>query len=309
MMKILTSVQILQTRNKQSDTSFNVCFSNVDSSRFFIPEQYTQLYHCDAYSLLSNPQKTRYNQLFAARTNEQFMLFESGFTNTIMENLLQAGIFKNQPSLSDSLVLLLKDEERHFEMFRQLNQHYFPELYAAENYYFLKIPRLQKVLLELFCRYPQHLHALVWLVLLMEEHAVRFSKDLLAPADPNNFDANFVNAHRAHLKDESAHVHIDANVLDYLMSHSSTRKNAINRWLLCKLLRETLKPKRAGLEVIKRLILEFPELSTISKKLIDGIRSFQYDPCMMPMFADRKLTPVTQALLKTYPDFETALVF
>lgn len=309
MMKILSSKQILQMRGNPSDSPSDMCFSGVDSSRLFIPEQYTQLYHCDVYSLLSDRQKIRYNQLFAARTNEQFMLFESGFTNTIMENLLQAQVFKNHPALSDSLVLLLKDEERHFKMFRQLNQHCFPELYAVENYYFLNIPKLEILLLSLFCRYPHHLHALVWLVLLMEEHAVRFSKDVAKYATPFNLETNFVNVHRAHLKDESGHVHIDANVLDYLLTHSSSWKNTINRKLLYTLLRQTLKPKQAGLEVIKRLVVEFPELSNVSTKLMDSIRAFQYDPCMMPMFADRNMTPISQALLASYPDFEKALVF
>jgi hypothetical protein len=311
MVKILTSEHTLQPQSIE-DCGFEVRYSKVDSNRLFIPEQYTQLYHCDAYSLLSDQQKIRYNQLFAARTNEQFMLFESGFTKSVMESLLRADVFNNVDSISNSLILLLKDEERHFDMFRRLNQHCLPELYVDEYYLFLKIPNLERVLLKIFCRYPHHLHALVWLVLLMEEHAVRFSKDVIqntGSRSMGSLDNNFVNAHKAHLKDEARHVHIDADVLDYLLTHSTPKKSAINSWLLKLILQETLKPKQAGLNVIKRLVLEFPELSNISKQLINAVRSFKYDPCMMPMFADRNLTPVSKTLLDLHPDFEKALVF
>lgn len=197
-------------------------------------------------------------------------------------------------------------------MFRRLNQHCLPELYVDEHYLFLKIPHLERALLGLFCRYPHHIHALVWLVLLMEEHAVRFSRDLIQTTDSSDLgslDNNFVNAHRAHLKDEARHVHIDADVLDYLLTQSTPRKRAINSWLLRILLQKTLKPKQAGLNVIKHLVLEFPELSTVSKQLINTVRSFKYDPCMMPMFANRNLTPISKALLDLHPDFEKALVF
>ncbi|HFD13087.1 MAG TPA: hypothetical protein ENJ32_11570 [Crenotrichaceae bacterium] len=307
MMSILSLPHILPVNVNKSGSDLAVCYSAVDPHRFFIPEQYTQLYHCEAYTLLNDQHKIRYNQLFAARTNEQFMLFESGFTKAVMENLLRADVFKQLDSISDSLVLLLNDEQRHFEMFRSLNQYCFPEFYTDHDYYFLSIPRLQQALLRLFCRYPQHLYALVWLVLLMEEHAVRFSTDLMQQAGSENLDFNFVKVHKAHLRDEARHVQIDANVLDYLLARSSRGNNAINRWLLNKLLRETLKPKQAGLNVIRQLVLEFPELSNISEQLMDGIRSFEYDPCMMPMFADRNLTPVSKALLKLYPEFENAL--
>jgi hypothetical protein len=311
-MSILTPAQLIKQRSNRAFSIADVEFGDVDSDRPFMPEQYTQLYHTELYGELSAPQRLRYNQLFGARANEQFMLFESGFTNAVMANLLCLKMIREKRLLSECLTILLEEEKNHFNMFMNLNVKCMPELYQVKRYHFIKLSWFERALLTLSCKYPQHLISLLWLVLLMEEHAVRFSKDVVKRVQTDTLgelEPNFVLAHKMHLKDEAGHVHIDANVIEFVLEQSSPRKKQVNVKLLKRLLQATLRPKHAGINVVRQLTRERPELDKLSKHLVDAIRGFTLDPCMMPMFEDRSNIPVTVALLQLYPEFEQSLLF
>ena len=311
-MSILTPQQLIRQRANRAFSTAEVKFDDVDSDRPFMPEQYTQLYHTEFYGELSAPQRLRYNQLFGARANEQFMLFESGFTNAVMANLLRLDMIREKRLLSECLRILLEEEKNHCNMFMALNMKCMPELYQVKPYHFVKLSWFERALLALSCKYPQHLISLLWLVLLMEEHAVRFSKDVVKRVQTDTLgelEPNFVLAHQMHLKDEAGHVHIDANVIEFVLEQSSPRKKQVNVTLLKRLLQATLRPKRAGINVVRQLARERPELDNLSKYLVNAIREFSYDPCMMPMFEDRSNMPITMALLRIYPEFEQSLLF
>ena len=310
-MKILTAEQIIKQRGDCETEHAKIEFSTVNINRPFVPEQYTQLYHTSIYAELNNKHQLRYNQLFGARTNEQFILFESGFTNQVIKNILKTNILNNKNALVECLNVLLEDEKKHSHMFKILNEHCLPDIYQKTQYYFLQLTWLERTLLAVICRYPQYLISLLWLVLLMEEHAVRFSKDILKNKQTENLgeiEENFVLVHQLHLKDEAKHVHIDANLIDFVLEQSSRRKKIINVKLLQKLLQSTLRPKHAGINIINQLVLEFPELKNRSRKLVSTIREFTYDPCMLPLLEDRSQIPVTSELLQLYPEFEQSLL-
>lgn len=311
-MKILTPENILKTRNKNDGITESILeFTAVDMNKPFIPEKYTQLYHSDIYAQLNNDQKIRYNQLFGLRTNEQFMMFESGFTKKVVTNMLRLKMLNEKQSLVECLNILLEEENRHFLMFKELNKHSMPGIYKKRCYYFLKLSWLERIILSITCRYPQYLISLLWLVLLMEEHAVRFSKDVLTDSPAGGLgelESNFYLVHKLHLKDEAKHVHIDANLIDFVLERSSPAKKNVNVKLLNRLLKATLRPKHAGVNVIKQLVIDCPELESQSYELINEIRKFTYDPCMLPMLENSDHAPVTTALLDMYPEFEHALV-
>ncbi len=309
-MKLLTSKQIIQQRVKSDANTNRIQFTIVDRTRAFIPEQYTQLFFSDVYSELTNSQKLRYNQLFAARTNEQFMMFESGFTKHVMDNMLRLKMLSHEDDLKQCLNILLREEEKHYQMFRSLNQVCLPELYTDKPYQFLKLRWFERALLSVVCYYPQYLISLLWLVLLMEEHAVRFSKDLIKLNQTDNLgplEPNFVLAHQAHLKDEMGHVHIDANLIDFVLDRSSRKKKQLNVILLKKLLQATLRPRHAGVNVVHQLVKECPELKIDSDRLIQAVSNFKYDPCLFPMFENPEQIPVTTSLFELYPEFEDSL--
>jgi len=310
-MKILEPEHIVEQRRNRQEHSSVFRFTDVDRDRPFIPEQYTQLYHTDIYSELTYAQQLRYNQLFGVRTNEQFMLFESGFTNSVMGNILQHKMLDEKHSLKQCLNILLADEKKHYEMFRSLNVTCAPEIYNNSKYYFVRLSWFERGLLAVVSHYPQHIISLLWIVLLMEEHAVRFSVDLLKFKTTKNLgelEDNFVHAHTMHLKDEAKHVHIDANLIDFVLERSSKNKKAVNISLLNMLIKATLRPKHAGINVINKLVDEFPDLASKSSHLTGALRLFSYDPVMCSMLEDQSQIPMTMALLELYPEFEQALV-
>ena len=310
-MKLLTPEQIVQHRASAGHSGANAEFSAIDLKRPFIHEHYTQLYHTAAYAALNDTQRLRYNQLYGMRTNEQFMLFESGFTNRVMSELLKYCDTDDAGCLRQCLNILLEEERRHYTMFRTLNRLSMPGIYSRRRYHFLRVSWLQQRVLGIACRYPRQLLSLLWLVLLMEEHAVRFSRDMIKDKQTENLGAlesNFRLAHRLHLQDEAGHVHIDANIIDFVLDRSSPRKRRLNVRLLKHLLRTTLKPRRAGINVIRQLLVEHPHLQAQAARLESCIHALELDPCVLPLLNDCSHRPVTMALLDLYPEFEQALM-
>jgi len=86
------------------------------------------------------------------------------------------------------------------------------------------------------------------------------------------------------------------------------RKRKLNVGLLKHLLRTTLKPRRAGINVIRQLIDEHPQLQTQAGRLENCIHALDADPCLLPLLNDCSQRPITTALLQMYPEFERALV-
>ena len=310
-MKLLTPEKIIQQRALAGCESANADFSAIDLKRPFIHEHYTQLYHTGVYAELDDRQRLRYNQLYGMRTNEQFMLFESGFTQRVMSRLLKSCNTDDSGTLRQCLNILLQEEQRHYTMFHTLNKLSMPAVYSRRPYHFLRVSRLEQLVLGVACHYPRQLLSLLWLVLLMEEHAVRFSRDMMKDNRTDNLgdlESNFLLAHRLHLQDEAGHVHIDANIIDFVLDRSSRRKRKLNVRLLKHLLRATLKPRHAGINVIKQLIGEHPPLRSHARRMEKCIHALEFDPCLMPLLKDSSQRPVTTALLEMYPEFERALV-
>ena len=310
-MKLLTPKQIVAQRRSAGGNSAIADFSAVDLKQPFIHEHYTQLYHSDIYGVLNDTQRLRYNQLYGMRTNEQFMFFESGFTQRVMSMLLKSRDIDDPGTLKQCLNILLEEERRHYTMFYTLNKLSSPAIYSRRPYHFLRLSWLQQVVLAVTCRYPRQLLSLIWLVLLMEEHAVRFSRDMMKDKGTETLgelESNFLLAHRLHLQDEAGHVHIDANIIDFVLERSSVQKKLLNVRLLKLLLHATLKPRRAGINVIRQLIREHPQLQTQAGQLEHCIHALDVDPCLLPLLNDCSQRPVTTALLEMYPEFEQALV-
>ncbi|MDH3762399.1 MAG: hypothetical protein OEU50_15570 [Gammaproteobacteria bacterium] len=309
-MKLVTPEKIYAQRISAGKEQAEADFTPIDLQQPFIHEHYTQLYHTEAYALLNDAQRLRYNQLYGMRTNEQFMLFESGFTNRVMSSLLARYDRQDLGALGQCLDILLQEEQRHYHMFYRLNQLSLPGVYSRQTHHFLQISRLQQWILGFVCRFPRQLPSLIWLVLLMEEHAVCFSRDMLKmPASENlgELESNYLLAHRLHLQDEVGHVHIDANIIDYVLQDSSMRNKKLNARLLRNLLHATLKPRHAGINVIRQLVSEFPQLRSIKRQLENCIRTLDIDPCLAPLLKDCSKRPLTTALMEIYPEFQRAL--
>ena len=291
-------------RSLQRETAFR--FGAIDFSLPFIHEHFTQLYFTPLYAELTETQRLRYNQLSGIRSNEQFILFEHGFTRQVIARLTTLPRVRAQPDLQACLALMLKEEEAHEDMFERLNRRCAPSLYRYGHPCFTRLSRLERVALSLLTRMPRQFLFLVWLILLLEEHSTLLSRSMrdrpmtesLGPLEPN-----MVKAHTMHLKDEARHVHIDANLIDLLMEKTPPLWQATNALLFRRMLAEILTPKRAGIRVIRHLAQEFPSLRANEKPMISAIRAQGLDQSMLTGLTDERAMPVTALMLEKYPEF------
>ena len=306
-MRISSTAQILeQGRRADRRRGANGSPGAVDRSLPYIHEHFTQLYHTDAYDRLSRAERLRYNQLCGVRTLEHFMVFESGFTNRVIEKLARLRAVLERPPLAQCLLAMLEDERRHHAMFRELNRRCCPELYVDRDLCFARLRWWEQALLRVATARPQHLPCLVWLILVLEEHAVSLSRSIgkrqetesLGPIAPQ-----VVEAHLAHLRDEARHVHLDAHVIELLLAGKTRARLHAEGALFRRLFNELTAPKRSAIAVIRRLVLEFPRLSARERDMVRAVRAQTRDAGMAHTLAQTSNMPISSALMRTHPQF------
>jgi len=308
-MRIVEPQHIRRGSERSLQNATAIRFDAIDFSLPFIHEDFTQLYYTPFYAELNEAQRLRYNQLFGVRSNEQFILFEHGFTRQVIARLATLPQLRAHPDLLACLALMLEEEQAHEDMFERLNRRCFPSGYHQRHTYFVQLSRLERVALWLITRIPQQFVFLVWLILLLEEHSTRLSISMLerpvteslGPLEPN-----MVKAHTAHLTDEARHVHIDANLIDLLMEQRPPLWRTTNALLFRRLLTEILTPKRAGLRVIRHLAQEFPPLQAKEAPMIAAVRAQGLDRAILTGLTDTEAMPVTSLMLERYPEFAYA---
>src|SRR5712692_11134902 len=100
----------------------------IDSSKRFIPQLLTPLYHTPFYAQLSEVQRLRYNQLHASYFNEQTIFFESAMAQHMLRRFV---LRKFSDDLETGLRTFITEEAEHSKMFRELNRQCLPEIYAT----------------------------------------------------------------------------------------------------------------------------------------------------------------------------------
>ena len=281
-------------------------FSAVDRGRPFFPERLTQLYHTPFYTELTQQQRLTYNQLVGVSSNEHFMLFESGFTNRVISKLVRHPLVAGDAELQQCLRFMLREEARHFAMFRDLNRHVMPEIYVEDAYRFTRMSAVMRAMLWVLTSVPQHLICLIWLVLIMEEHSNHISRRMLSRSGSGSLgplEANFVEIHRLHLRDESRHVHIDARLLDLYIDRAGRIKRSVNALALKTLLLEILAPKHAGIEVVRELVRRHPELEPSASAMQAAVRGLKIDPAFALTLSQTAQSPLSSLLQDNYPEF------
>ena len=76
-----------------------------------------------------------------------------------------------------------------------------------------------------------------------------------------------------------------------------------NSFVTKRFLKEILTPKRAGINVIRHLVNEFPELLPLQEEMITSLRSFSVDPTIQYGEISREEAPLMNYLLELYPEF------
>ncbi len=286
----------------------NTTFPEIDHSKPFIHDHLTQLYHSPFYDILDAAQKLRYNQLFALRTTEQLMTLEESFIGKVLKRARADTTIRSNQALVHCMEEMAQEETTHYHMFRTLNQKTEPDIYRHDEMFFARHTTSETILLKGLTITPGILQLLVWIVLILEEFSIYISRQMLNKNDTENLEYSFILAHREHLKDESRHVHICANILDILCKKSTGTKRFINAQLLNHFMREYLTPKHGGLRVLNKLIEEFPELSQHKETLTRGIYESRYKQPIWHALADPSAMPVTYMMFERFPVYRLNVI-
>jgi hypothetical protein len=172
----------------------------VNLFRPFMPEELTPLSYTPVYCKLTPEQRLRYNHLHALYFNEQIMFFEVAVGCPVLEALLRQ-TWPGQPA--EELRKFLEEERRHTEMFRRLNKRCAPQLYGAQDFFFIQASGIGAAALRATTRRPRLFPLFLWLMLLQEERSLFYAKEFIRQRQ--TVEPHFVEAHRAHLADEVGH--------------------------------------------------------------------------------------------------------
>lgn len=272
----------------------------VDYSKRFIPEHFTPLFYTPIYADLSEAVRVRYNQLHALNINEQFMFLEDALAVNVIGALLRHPLIA--PPLASELRDFIEEEARHTELFRQTNRLCAPHLYADRDYYFIEMPGIAQRTLDWISKRPQVFPFLIWFIILQEERAVYYSREVLRFGQ--ELEPHFVALHRLHLADEVGHVSCDEQVIELLWRRVPTLLRRLNaNWLAWMVGTFFTLPKRAGLGVMMELVKEHPELQGRLADLRRALLSLVHNEAYHVSIYSRSIVPKTFALMDAWPEF------
>jgi hypothetical protein len=277
------------------------CGAPIDFCRRFVPEQFTPLYHTALYATLTEDQQRRYNQLYALYFNEQIIFFETSLAESVLLPLAASGV---RPALASALNDFVEEERRHTAMFRALNRRCAPAFYAEGGCHFIRVPAAYGNLLRSIARRVRYFPMILWLMLLQEERSLFYSRAILRGRDA--LEPNFVEAHRAHMKDEVGHVGWDEELLDELWEACSPtlrRANAaLFRWMVGEFFNV---PKRGGVRVLSVFAGEFSDLQPRLRDLEAAVRDLAESPSYHRSLYSREIVPRTFARFDRCPEFSS----
>ena len=271
-----------------------------NSMKPLVPESFTHLYHTPWYEHLDAAQRLRYNRLFGARINEQFVLFEEGFVQHLVGRLVKLW---PEPEMVRALEGLLLEEARHQAMFTALNQRLLPELYAGRSRFFTRLSALEMQVLDAMTWSGLLLPALLWLLLAMEELTTALSRAVLAAAEQHDLEPAYVHTHRMHLRDEERHVCIDQQILEHVLPRLSSARHSLNAALFRRVWQSILAPRRSTLVVIRQLVAEYPALQRHEKSMLQAIRALPPRHAFPGNLVEPALLPATFAMFARYPAY------
>lgn len=269
-----------------------------DGCRPYLPEAFTPLYHTAAYATLAADVRRRYNQLYGLYFNEQITFFETSLAESVLRPL--AGTLPEP--LASGLIEFIAEERRHTLMFRALNRACAPELYAAGDFHFVRVPAGYAGALAWIARRARYFPMVLWLMLLQEERSIFYSRTIIR--EGGALDPRFVTAHRVHLRDEAGHVGWDEQLLDELWAACGGLLRRLNaglfRWMVGEFFNT---PRRGGLSVLEQLAREFeevvPGLPALQAEVLALGRSEAYHRTLY----SREIVPRTFARFDRWPEF------
>ena len=273
----------------------------IDFSRPFIQEALSPLYYTSEYLELSTNERLRYNQLTGLKINEQFMVLESEVIERLFNRLADDPRILKVPRLSECLLQVHAEERRHLAMFRALNRLCLPEAYSESDYFLARPSLFERILTRLATSLPEYFSCLFWVLILIEEYTIGFSRQMMESDRTETLgpiEENFQSVHAEHIKDEYRHIQVDAYLLELFERTTPKWLRKLNNRLFKKIIKEVTNPTAAE-AVIQRLALEMPELQPKKRRLINALRNLEHDERYKRSLFNPIYTPFTLELLES----------
>ncbi len=282
--------------------------TQIDRTRPFVPEAYTQLYYTPVYASLHREHRLRYNQLFGLRINEYIMMLEADLVERLLGRLRRRPDVAADATLVRCIDAMIVEEKHHYGCFLMLNRACHPALYAGRERFFSVLPTPVDLLLKAAGLAAGRLAFALWYFMAMEESSTALARaimrhpatETLGPLEPS-----FAAVHREHLKDEMRHLQIDAILADLVLARAGPRIRLLNAALFKAMLRTVARPTRAGsgVKVIRQLVREMPELSWREEEMIAAVLALDRDRVFQASLFSREVMPLTFGLFDRIPEF------
>jgi len=272
----------------------------------WVPEEMNYLSYLPSYSLLSEQERLRYNQLYALSVCEQFVWLE----NNLLAGILSDGIQNSSLSseLREGINTFFTEEEKHSEMFWRTLEKSEPTWYINNRKFRLfKTNKLHDIFFSTITKYNRHFLVWIWLSLFFEERTLDFSKKYHKAylADKENIEFNFWQVHYFHMKDEIRHHQMDEIFLNQFYDDAPKWKQSLCGYMFHKLMKAYLAPKRNAKNMLLILEDEFPHLknSVITQKLREELPLLERNKKFQDIVFGKHAIGRTLELMSKYNEF------
>lgn len=277
----------------------------VDFTKLFFPEHLTPLYHTATYARLTPQEQLDYNQLYGCAINEQFVFLEDRFLVQVVGGLKKRSKLDLSPELHAALDLFLEEEIKHTEMFRRLARLTAPERYAGGDFYFLRLGRAERVLLDFMARRPDFFVFWVWLALAFEEKTIDYYRHYqrhVKERPDRPIDPLYMDVHRHHMLDEVRHVQVDHHLIQAFYDRCGGLVRKLNVKLIARTLAAYTRPKRTNIRIVEELARRHPRLAPLLPDMAAQIKALAWSESWQRITYSRKNAPQTFALFDEYPE-------
>ena len=279
----------------------DVEIGEIDFSKPFVPEEYTQLYYTPVYDKLSARHRLRYNQLFGVRINEYIMMLEADLIERMLQPLSRHRRIAGDDELLVAINTMIEEEKHHYQVFLKLNRACLPEVYDnGQERYFSDLPLQTRLTFGIVGMIARHLAFPLWYLMAMEESSTALARDIARCSDHplGALEPTFAKVHREHMKDEARHLQVDAHLIEACLLNEKGVRQALNAKLFKVMLAGITKPKASGsgIKVISRLVQELPELEPLQHEMTQAVLALSDNTAFQESLFNRRIMPLTFGL-------------
>jgi hypothetical protein len=203
---------------------------------------------------------------------------------------------------------MMEEERHHYRCFVALNRACRPSLYGDRERYFSIVSWPVDLMFRAIGLVAGRLAFALWYLMAMEESSTALARDMVrnpTTATLGSLEQTFTAIHREHMKDEARHLHIDALLIDLVLTRAGRHARRLNAALFKSMLGAITRPTRtgSGVKVIRQLVREMPELSWREEEMIAAVLALRGDRPFQQSLFNRRLMPLTFGLFDQNGEF------